>query len=85
MNGNGGYSKSLYFQGSLYAIIGFCTPVIAILTSDTPLTSKTWIILFLTGISGSAVAVKGFLSDTFANEKKKADDAVALQSGQRWP
>jgi carbon starvation protein CstA len=61
--------KLLVLQASLYVIIGAFTPVLALLTAQTPLTGRAIAGMIVGAIVGAATALKAFLSTTFSESK----------------
>jgi hypothetical protein len=58
--------KTLWLQGALYVIPAAGAPVLAVLTASSPITSRTIAGMIVGAIIGGCVALKAFLSTTYA-------------------
>jgi hypothetical protein len=63
--------RTVIWQAALHVIPGAGAPVLAVFSASTaPITSRSVVAMLLTAVMGGAVALKAFLSTTYAENKK---------------
>lgn len=68
-------NKMLITQGVLYTMVAMLTPTLNVLAGDTELTSRAVVVIVITSLISGALALKAFLSTTFADSPANTDAA----------